>query len=82
MKEPGKKHALWFASLGLLWGGSAAGHAATLPDAAAIDREVAQVMSRTGANGLALAVIDGGQVVRAKAYGIRNARGEPLTTIR
>ena len=52
MKEPGKKRTLWCASLALLWGGSAAAHAATLPDAAAIDREVAQVMSRTGAKGM------------------------------
>ncbi len=37
-------------------------------------------MDRTQANGLALAVIDEGKIVHLKAYGLRNARGEPLLT--
>jgi CubicO group peptidase (beta-lactamase class C family) len=49
-----------------------------LPDAAAIDARVAQVMARTGAKGLALAVIDDGQVAYVHAYGARNAKGDPL----
>ncbi len=39
-----------------------------------------QAMRATGAKGLALALIEGGQVRAAGAFGARNARGEPLTT--
>lgn len=37
-------------------------------------------MARTGANGLAIAVIEDGKVSRVEAFGIRNGRGDPLTT--
>lgn len=59
---------------------TAARAAAPLPDGAAIDHEVAQVMARTGAQGMAIAVIDGGRVAYVNAYGARNARGDPLRT--
>lgn len=36
-------------------------------------------MVRTGAKGLAVAVIDQGRVVDVQAFGARNAKGEPLT---
>src|SRR5947209_19684896 len=36
-------------------------------------------MARTGSKGMAVAVIDGGKVVFVNAYGIRNAKGDPLT---
>ena len=49
-----------------------------LPAPAALDAEVGRAMHATGARGLAIAVIDAGRVVSAKAYGVRNARGEPL----
>ena len=52
----------------------------TLPTGGAIDAEVKQVMARTHANGLAIALIDHGKVIYVQAYGIRNAKGEPLTT--
>lgn len=45
-----------------------------------IDAAVARLMSQTGSRGLALAVIDGGQVAYVKAYGQRNEAGDPLTT--
>ncbi|MCY1017715.1 serine hydrolase domain-containing protein [Pyxidicoccus sp. MSG2] len=51
-----------------------------VPDVAALDAEAARAMAATGAKGLALAVIDDGQVVAVRAYGARNARGEPLQT--
>lgn len=51
-----------------------------LPTGSATDAEVKQVMTRTHANGLAIAVIDHGKVGYAEAYGIRNAKGQPLTT--
>lgn len=49
------------------------------PAPAAIDAEVSRAMAATGAQGLALAVIDKGQVRYVRAYGRRNAAGDPLT---
>ena len=72
---------IFVAALGLLAAGCASqGPSDGLPDHAAIDQAVAGVMERTGAKGLAIAVIDGGQVTYEKAYGARNAAGDPLTT--
>ena len=51
-----------------------------LPTTAAIDGEVQRIMIRTHANGIAIAVIDHGKVGYVKAYGVRNAKGDPLTT--
>lgn len=49
-----------------------------IPGPAAIDARVAREMARTGAKGLALAVIDNGRVTYVKTYGLRNAAGDPL----
>ena len=57
-----------------------AGVAQTIPSGAAIDAMVGKIMTRTHAQGMAVAVIDRGQVRYVRAYGIRNAQGEPLTT--
>lgn len=57
-----------------------AGAQPTLPTAAAIDAEVARLMAASQAQGLAVAVVDGGRVVHVGAYGKRNAAGEPLLT--
>jgi CubicO group peptidase (beta-lactamase class C family) len=43
-----------------------------------IDDTVRRAMAATGARGLAVAVVDHGQVVFTKAYGVRNAGGDPL----
>ncbi len=51
-----------------------------VPTRAALDAEVAQAMQAAQANGLAIAVIDEGQVVHVAAYGQRNAQGDPLQT--
>jgi CubicO group peptidase (beta-lactamase class C family) len=51
-----------------------------LPSGNAIDAAVMRTMARTHANGLAIALIDRGKVGYVHAYGIRNAKGEPLTT--
>lgn len=51
-----------------------------LPAPAAIDAEVARAMAETSAQGLAVAVIDNGQVRYVQAYGKRNTAGDPLTT--
>lgn len=52
--------------------------AAKLPDAAAIDAEVAKAMQATGSRGLAIAVIDDGVAQYWRSYGSRNAKDEPL----
>lgn len=46
--------------------------------APSLDDTVRLAMAATGARGLALAVIDDGQLVFTKAYGVRNASGDPL----
>jgi CubicO group peptidase (beta-lactamase class C family) len=52
----------------------------TVPAGSAIDAEAKRAMARTHANGLAIALIDHGKVGYVQAYGIRNAKGDPLTT--
>jgi CubicO group peptidase (beta-lactamase class C family) len=59
---------------------SASLNAQTIPDGAAIDGEVGKLMARTHANGMAVAVVDHGKVGYVHAYGIRDAKGDPLTT--
>ncbi|TSC31581.1 serine hydrolase [Corallococcus sp. Z5C101001] len=51
-----------------------------VPDTVALDAEAARAMAATGAKGLAIAVIDDGRVVATRAYGARDAKGEPLRT--
>lgn len=43
-----------------------------------IDDTVRRAMAATGAKGIAMAVVDRGQVVFTKAYGVRDAAGAPL----
>jgi CubicO group peptidase (beta-lactamase class C family) len=50
-----------------------------LPTDATIDAEVGKIMTRTHAKGMAVAVIDRGKVGYVRAYGVRNAKGDPLT---
>ncbi len=52
--------------------------AQTIPSGAAIDTEVSNIMNRTHAKGMAVAVINHGAVGYVQAYGIRNAKGDPL----
>lgn len=51
-----------------------------LPSGPAIDAEVRQIMAETHANGMAVAVIEAGKVGYTQAYGIRDAKGDPLRT--
>jgi CubicO group peptidase (beta-lactamase class C family) len=51
-----------------------------IPTGEAIDAEVGKIMTRTHAKGMAVAVIDRGKVGYVYAYGVRNAKGDPLTT--
>lgn len=53
-------------------------HAA--PEPAAIDAKIRKVLDATKANGIAIAVIENGKVRYTQAYGIRNAKGDPLQT--
>ena len=53
--------------------------AQTIPNGAAIDAEVNKLMTRTGGEGMAVAVVDRGKVGYVRAYGFRNANGDPLT---
>jgi CubicO group peptidase (beta-lactamase class C family) len=53
---------------------------AKVPDAAAIANLAREAMRDTGAQGLAVAVIDDGKVSSVQAFGKRNAKGDPLTT--
>src|SRR5580692_1474893 len=54
--------------------------AQTTPGGPAIDAEVNKIMTETHSNGIAVAVVDHGKVGYVRAYGIRDAKGEPLTT--
>ena len=54
--------------------------AQTIPNGAAIDAEVRKIMTHTRARGMAVAVLDHGKVGYVHAYGIRNAKEDPLTT--
>lgn len=51
-----------------------------IPPVAAIDAEARRLMAATQARGMAVAVVNAGQVVHIAAYGQRNAAGEPLQT--
>lgn len=60
----------------MLAGTAAAKPVASTPQVAVAARAA---MARTGAKGLAIAVIDNGRVASVQAFGARNAKGEPLT---
>lgn len=49
------------------------------PEKTGVAETARQAMAKTGARGLAIAVIDKGKVVSVQAFGDRNARGDPLT---
>jgi CubicO group peptidase (beta-lactamase class C family) len=54
--------------------------AQAIPNDAMIDAEVSRIMTNTHAMGMAVAVIDHGKVAYVHSYGIRNAKGDALTT--
>ena len=53
--------------------------AQSIPAASAIDSKVKKIMAATHANGMAVAVVDHGKVTYTQTFGIRNAKGDPLT---
>jgi CubicO group peptidase (beta-lactamase class C family) len=54
--------------------------AQAIPSDASIDAEVGKIMSHTNAKGMAVAVVNRGKVGYVHAYGVRNSKGDPLTT--
>ncbi len=68
------------ASLATALASSVAAAAPPLPNDEAIAARAHGLMDRTHANGLAVAVIDHGQVGYVGAFGLRNAKGDPLQT--
>lgn len=65
----------------LVLGACATPAEAPLPSAAAIDTEARRLMASADVKGMAIAVIDGGQVVHVAAYGHANvAENRPLQT--
>ncbi len=51
-----------------------------IPAPDVVDAAVRRVMAATHANGMAIAIIDQGQVRYVQAYGVRNAKGDKLET--
>lgn len=56
----------------------AAENSPPIPAPAEVDAAVQRLMAATGAHGLALAIVDDGEVKYLQAFGTRNARGEAL----
>ena len=54
--------------------------AAAKSSEAVLDAIVSEGMQQSGSRGIAIAVIDDGQVALVKSWGVRNANSEPLTT--
>lgn len=73
-----KHHLLAFATLALSGCATLAPASPTLPGPAAIDAEAARAMASSQVQGLAIAVIDHGQIAYVHTYGRRNAAGDPL----
>ena len=69
----------WLAALILLLQAST-GMAGAFPPSSSIDAAVHDVMTRTGARGMAVALIRNGRIYYVQAYGVRNAKGDPLKT--
>lgn len=57
----------------------ASAQAHPLPTAAHVQRLAEKALTDTGARGIAIAIIDRGEVRSVQSFGERNARGEPLT---
>ena len=70
---------LWLVPL-LIMLPTAASIGRPLPPVSSVDAAVHRVMTKTCAKGLALAIIDRGQVRYVQAYGVRNAGNDPLRT--
>lgn len=72
------RRALWMAGA-MVSLGAALPLQATLPGNARVADLARRAMAETGAKGLAIAIIDEGEVRSVKAFGARNAKGDRLT---
>lgn len=68
----------WLGLLAAAWLSAGAAEAQGLPNRDDLDRLARSVMTETGARGLAIAVIDDGEVAQVGAWGERNGAGDPL----
>ena len=75
----GKRHWIMAAAAWSALASGAAAQSAPVPDPDAIAALARETMKASGAQGLAIAVIDGGAVRSVQTFGARNAKGEPLT---
>lgn len=75
----GKRHWIMAAAVWSALASGAAAESAHVPDPDTIAALARETMEASGAQGLAIAVIDGGAVRSVQTFGLRNAKGEPLT---
>ena len=75
----GKRHWIMAAAAWSALASGAAAESVTVPDPDTIAALARETMEASGAKGLAIAVIDGGAVRSVQTFGLRNAKGEPLT---
>lgn len=71
---------LRFAALAASLASAVALPAHAAPDDKALDAEIERLLAVSKVPGLGVAVIDNGKVVHVVAKGVRNAKGDPLTT--
>jgi CubicO group peptidase (beta-lactamase class C family) len=72
---------IWLSWFLLMFPAAAAiGHPLLPREPSSVDAAVRKAMTKTGAKGIALAIIDHGHVQYVQAYGVRNARNDPLRT--
>ncbi len=67
--------------LTVLWSSACASISGVRPawTPTSVDAEAARALAETGAQGLAVAVVEDGRPTYVRAYGVRNVKGEPLT---
>jgi CubicO group peptidase (beta-lactamase class C family) len=75
----GKRHWIMAAAAWSALASGAAAESVPVPDPDTIAALARETMEASGAKGLAIAVIDGGAVRSVQIFGLRNAKGEPLT---
>ena len=75
----GKRHWIMAAAAWSALASGAAAESVPVPDPDTIAALARETMEASGAKGLAIAVIDGGAVRSVQTFGLRNAKGEPLT---
>ncbi len=75
----GKRYRIVAAAIWSALASGAAAESASVPDPDTVAALACETMEASGAQGLAIAVIDAGEVRSVQTFGARNAKGEPLT---